>query len=359
MSSPATASDPVVSATPQMASKKRDPGLDAVRFLAAALIVWLHAMEISPHLTKLAVIGRGSVPFFAMAAVLLMGQSLRRDPARPYGAYAWSRVVRIYGPFLVWTILYLLFRNAKYIISGHTGDVQINPGLLLGSAAHHLWFLPFLLIVCLVMFPIVRIIVRGGPTARLVAALCAVAGLAIAFINIPWSTAPAVEQQRVTAWEGTLGAASYLGGLGWWALPAVFWGAALVAVDTQVIKWLARWRRLAFASAVLAILGCVTALLLLGRFSFLENIYGVAFLAAALLPWKGRIVDFLAYLGRYAYGIYLIHVAVGLGMEMFVVRDRNSASFPVIFGLMLATLVISTLLAVLIGRFRATRWLAP
>src|SRR3954453_18190745 len=82
--------------------------LDAARFFAAVGIVWLHTMEISPQTSRLGELGRFAVPFFSLVAIAMMARSMRRTPNQSWSRYSWNRIVRIAGPFLIWTAIYVV-----------------------------------------------------------------------------------------------------------------------------------------------------------------------------------------------------------------------------------------------------------
>ena len=63
----------------------------------AGSLIWYH----------LADLGRFAVPFFVISAMVLIGESLRRKPERRFGQYASGRFLRILGPLLVWSLVYV------------------------------------------------------------------------------------------------------------------------------------------------------------------------------------------------------------------------------------------------------------
>ncbi len=140
---------------PEIAKAPRLTGLDAARLIAAAAIVWLHGMAINPAYGSVADLGRFAVPFFTVSATALMVDSLRRKPDVRFFGYLVRRFQRLYCPFLAWTVIYFLLRDAKFLAKGRGEFVPIGPYLLIIGSTHHLWFLPFLFATSVLLFPLV------------------------------------------------------------------------------------------------------------------------------------------------------------------------------------------------------------
>ncbi len=64
--------------------------------------------------------------------------------------------MRIYVPFLAWSVVYLVFKGAKaLLLPGEPNDFPGVEFLWLGSF-YHLWFMPFMLLVTLGVFCLAR-----------------------------------------------------------------------------------------------------------------------------------------------------------------------------------------------------------
>src|SRR5262245_42133733 len=95
--------------------KSRLAWLDFSRLFAAYSIVWLHALR-SPQLGSWTILGRFAVPFFTASAVFFVIDGLRRHPDRTLREYTVNRFLRIYFPFLAWSLIYLVFKATKKIV---------------------------------------------------------------------------------------------------------------------------------------------------------------------------------------------------------------------------------------------------
>ena len=322
--------------------------LDSGRFAAAIGIVWLHTMEMSASTSRLGEIGRFSVPFFSLVAMLLMGNAVHNRKKRRWLSYTWGRVARIGIPLLIWTAIYVCLRDVKHIVRPTNVLVPITPYLLLGGASLQLWFLPFLLLVSFVCFP-VQVWLYSDPqlhtrmSAMLRLGLGAL-GLAVCFVADPFRVhvRPTLEDQ-----------ACYVAALGWGALPSVCWGVAI----GPTFSVLRKVRSGGGAVCGVAFLLCMFLVMAFGRSSLLENTSALFLLGLVFAARTRQLLAVCGYLGVCSFGIYLIHAAAGLGLETFLLRNPNSARFGTIAAVFVASLLLSTVLTWLLLQNRLTRWL--
>ena len=82
---------PMAKASKPPGKPARMPGLDLARLAAAYAIIWLHA----PHIARLddsRAIGRFAVPLFVMITILMVFESLARNPQQ--GLITYARALR-------------------------------------------------------------------------------------------------------------------------------------------------------------------------------------------------------------------------------------------------------------------------
>lgn len=326
---------------------ERSSALDAARFLAAAAIVWLHSLPINPAWSHVADLGRLAVPFFSLSAMVMIGETLRRAPQITIGQFAAKRFRRLYVPFLAWTAIYVLLRDLKCLATGQT-LVPMGPHLLLVGSTHHLWFLPFLFSASIVFFLVLRSAVREGPSGAVIAAICAVAAAVVATLPCPCRFRP-----ESTAFFDRL---AYLGVLAWDALPATLLGVACARAFPMLRRIVGAHAWL--AAVALGMLGIgLVSLVIRGRSIPIETSLGGMLFASSLGAWRGHLIQLFASMGRYAYGIYLTHVAFVLGIEAMLGRSRGTVSVWWL-GLIFASALAASLLTThALTRWRATRWL--
>jgi peptidoglycan/LPS O-acetylase OafA/YrhL len=312
--------------------------LDFVRLLAAYGIVWLH----TPHTVEfsyLSLLGRFAVPFFTATAVFLAWEGLARNGQRTLRQYAWSRFLRIYVPFLAWSLIYLAFKFAKArLLPDQPNDFPGIDFLWLGSF-YHLWFMPFILLATLATFCLGRL-VRGRPIwEELTFVGCLLVGWQICWLPQAYTL------QTVSF--GTLVIDT---------LPAAFWGVALaIAYSHNHGRFLRR--PVIGALALVIMLAFMTGIFLFGRNRLAENFAGFALLIFALADWRVPWIARIAKFGALAYGIYLSHLLFIKVLEALETKLGISESLASVCVVFVIAAACSTALAWALCKHRYTRWL--
>ncbi len=312
--------------------------LDVVRLIAAYAIVWLHT-PLSLDFARATATGRFAVPFFTAAAVFLTWEGLVRQPRRSPRQYVRSRLLRIYVPFLAWSVIYLAFKAAKsLLLPGVPNDFPGVEVLWLGSF-FHLWFMPFILVTTLAVFFCGRAVVghAGRETATLVA--CLMLGWVIAWLPADRSSLTSNFCQLALD-----------------ALPAAFWGIALAIVwQGGAARWLQR-PQVGWAALALALLStAIVAYLLRNRLA--ENLAGLGLLIFALADWRLKHLERLAHLGTLAYGIYLSHLLFIKTLQAVEAKLALPETIAIVLGVFALAAAASTMLAWCLSRSRWTSWL--
>jgi peptidoglycan/LPS O-acetylase OafA/YrhL len=279
-------------------SGRRNENIDVVRAFAAAGIVFVHATE-APLFDRWGNLFRFGVPFFLFASLYFQSLSLVHKPDRTLGHFAIDRFKRLYVPFLVWSVIYLISRNIERIFLRHLGLVRLHPSMLISGTEYHLWFLPFLLGWSLVLAVIYKLILQHDRQWRWPLMILAIlGGCAVACApapNMPAATEMTFDSPVYCFIQWTL------------ALPAAFWAMAFawfMTLGPQVyeVPTAFGW------GGILLLVAC----------SFQQVLHGIE-LAPRALTGLGTILPalsrasrpanaMLARLGRYGYGIYLCHV---------------------------------------------------
>lgn len=140
-----------------MKTQQRLLGIDLVRGIAVFGVVILHSdggVEQLPLLWQLIRQLFGfAVPFF-LAASFYFAVDKSQQGKLNFSA----RLKRLLFPYLLWSLLYVGYKAAKYILDGEAGRLKTivqDPFALVvcGNAAFHLYFLPLLLWgICIVKF---------------------------------------------------------------------------------------------------------------------------------------------------------------------------------------------------------------
>ncbi|MBO3460919.1 acyltransferase [Aetokthonos hydrillicola Thurmond2011] len=136
--------------------KQRLIGIDLFRGIAAYAVCIIHAdavmtfsgFSVDDWMTGLTQMSRFAVPFFLAASFYLMTNKLYKiDSHFSFFANFKSRFIRLFIPYLCWSIIYMLLRLIE-ALGTHKGLANLfqDPVLviLLGGSAFHLYFLPLL-----------------------------------------------------------------------------------------------------------------------------------------------------------------------------------------------------------------------
>ena len=209
----------------------------------------------------------------------------------------------------------------------------------------HLWFMPFILLSSLVAFPVQRIMLRDKQTGGIIAVAVAIAGVAACFINGSIAPPPEIgfQQELITLWNFVE-----------MALPSLFWGLALSPFYPQVRHWLDEIPAVAIGAGILMI-ALLIYVTMWGRNKALENCAGLCLLFLACGPWYGQSLRRAAFLGRYAYGIYMTHPLFLLGFYTLLRLNRHVATLSVLVIAFAFALPASILLSAPHPSRRATR----
>lgn len=329
-------SRPAEGASPR-AERQRMVMFDCLRLMAAYAIVWLHTPR-SAELAGSGVLGRFAVPFFAAATVFFVWKGVVDKPRQSLLSYAVSRFLRIYVPFLAWSVIYLAFKAVKGVALPNQPNDFPGIEFLWTGSFYHLWFLPFIFVTSVAVFAVGKLVV-GRPAGELLTAmLCVAAGEGVALAHLP---------ERYTGGQLELV---------WHALPAVFWGVALaIAFQRGAARYL-QTTASALVGLMIAMAG-IAWTWRYGRDAWAENISGVACILVALAPWSTRLLARLGQMGPKAYGIYLSHLLFIKSAEALLHKFHIATTPAVDIGVFGVAVVGSTVMTWVLGRFRLTRWL--
>jgi peptidoglycan/LPS O-acetylase OafA/YrhL len=279
-------------------ARRRNETIDAIRAFAAAGIVFVHAVE-APFFDTWGNLFRFGVPFFLFASLYFQSLSLHRNPDRTLGRFIAERFSRLYLPFLVWSVIYLIARDAERIKINHLPPVRLRISMLWTGTEYHLWFLPFLLgwvIVLAVLY--YGLILRDRRLRWLVIAAAFTAACIAAARpapQLPDATLMTYDNPAITYAYWLMAAPAALGALAFGPLMAM--GPTIYAVPAAL-----GWAGLALVAV------CSYRQVFHGIELAPRALTGLGSMLVALVPWKNSAIPALARVGRKGYGIYLCHV---------------------------------------------------
>lgn len=157
-----------VAARPASRSGKRLIFVNLTRIYAMMLVVVIHVASIpAPHFNTITpyewwvsnmfhVLSKGGPPIFTMiSGMLLLGASRQQS----FAEFFKKRFVRVLGPFIVWAVIYLIWR--LYYKGEILTLAQIRDAFLIGPMYYHLWFIQMILGLYIAT-PILRVYIRNA-----------------------------------------------------------------------------------------------------------------------------------------------------------------------------------------------------
>lgn len=320
-------------------NKSRNEAIDQGRFFAAAGVVWIHSMR-TESMTMWGELGRFAVPFFVSLAILMTWQSLQRSTEIRFVDYLMQRLRRLYLPMLVWSLVYIAFKLVKSFLQPHLPNDFPGWSFLWGETAYHLWFIPFLTLVVLLLFAARPLAKVTDKTKGFVAIMLLIAAAAMACLpNIELPT-----QFAGVQWM-------------WRATPAALAAFVLfVLLDPRPVAYQVKPQIVRVAGMV-GVSALFLAVLQPGSI-ILESIAGLMFLVVVLneeVQWKNSTL--LSTLGRISMGIYFSHLLFVKCTEIVldkIVHDPVAWKDGAVFAI---SLIGAACLSYLLYRFQPTRWL--
>jgi peptidoglycan/LPS O-acetylase OafA/YrhL len=347
-------------------SKQRLSGIELFRGIAAYAIVLVHSgdetigLPISQAAISLRLFFYFAVPFFFAASFYLLVSKPEIDSPKKLWA---SRIKRIIIPYMVWTVIYSLFRLV-FFLKSHQMDRFWNllsdplGAMFLGNASYQLYFLPLLFTgTFLVLIPKY---VRRIRTDYIITSLLAILSL----ISYHWL----VNSGNSFRLNPNISFAGLSQSIGWnlnsfpplrwllvqisWilnCLPYLFLGILMVPLCNQLNEWKLRDRLItAFLCGVIFITSSP---------AILPDIPGVLkdilqahclLVLSILLSSYIKSSWFVESIGACSFGIYLIHPFLMLGVKGVLAKAIPALSNEV---------SVRSILVVSIGSFLSS-WIA-
>jgi len=287
--------------------------IDVVRFFAAAGVVFVHA-RYSTTFDHWDNLFRFAVPFYLFASLYYQALSMRRNPNRPLGEFIAGRFKRLYLPFIVWSVIYVLARDLKRVVLLGLPMVELQLPMLWKGTEYHLWFLPFLLAISIVQAAMHRALLRRDMRWRwALGAVMIAAGMLVGIAHMP------------AGWNETYDNPTYTYVQWWRALPSACWAMAFAWIMASGPVVFAVSSAVGLAGIGLALV-CMLQQAIQGLQVIPRALTGLGCMLAALAPWSTSCVSTLARLGRSGYGIYLSHVLILEFVREISVRTQLGSS---------------------------------
>lgn len=316
-----------------------------MRALAAVGVIWIHVGR-SPFWNdhNLAPAGSWGTAFLNSLAGFFVVFALQRRLDRGVVAFAAHRIWRVYGAFLVWSVIYLAARLVNYAIFGKKTMLQWDWDMCFFGTTYHLWFLSYLLVITLLTLPLVAWALRSRPRMVGVSVLLVVAASAVLILPEPEMLSHGREALPLYHLYARA--------------PGFFFGLAIG------LWMLAGFRpRVGFQQALVCaavVVGCMYLSLTTELPKHVLNrVAATAAMMIALAPWRGDLARWLASMGKLGFGVYLCHVLFIEGFIALSKRAGVAPAFRVDVLVFVAAVVASFAFAWLMRRSRWLGWLIP
>lgn len=343
-----------MSSSPVVPREARHVYLDALRALAIVMVVAVHTVSnlMYKYNTLPAAwwwianivdsLSRACVPLFVMVSGALLLAPEREESLRVFFG---KRLRKVLLPFLIWTVVYVLWRLFYHQETLSAGDILT--GFYEGTLYGHLWFV-YMLLGLYLATPLLRALVRGANerTLRYFIGLWFIIVSLVPLANLLTGAAPGV---------GFVVATGYTG---YFVLGFV--------LHRSPVRPGAGWAAAAGAAALVTMFGTYWITLRNGGqydglfYDYLSpNVIIMTvflFMLARSLPWeamlqRSRAVKLtLTALSSTSYSIYLMHVLV---LEVFKQNRLSATSIHPLVGIPLtigATLVVCVAVTLLMRR---------
>jgi len=286
---------------------------------------------------------RIAVPFFVASLVgLNMARLLEKPHPENWASYTKKRFIRLYVPFLLWSLIYLVLRLLKHHYQPGSSPISLGPSTLVNGTAHHLWFLPLAFLVSLLLPPASLLFRRSSKRAAVTGSLLFLfIAITTGLITCPIHVDPI--NHPVT----------YFVGMSWATLPAAFFALSLA-------PWLPAQPGFGvIVSAWVSVLIVGFLLSFTRGHPLLPGLGGVALWVGAHARVPFPLSNLFAKAGALSFAIYLIHVAFVEGIQAVCSRFTLGHSFCIDLMIGAGALVGSVVSILLARRFRPLSVLFP
>ncbi|MBU0608055.1 MAG: acyltransferase [Armatimonadetes bacterium] len=326
-------------------------GFDYLRLIAVFAVVWIHGSDTNTLAKQGGNLLTGfAVPSFLMMSVYLTLSSLQRTPERGFVAFMRRRLVRLGPAYLLWTGVYLLFRLAKHaLVLQQPFAVDWVPTLLCGAAANHLWYVPALIYLTALFFPLFKAAQGSrGPALAVPCLLLAAGGVAVYQLLASCATVPLTVPSFLLHYLLRCGGCVPLAAALWlMTRPDRAWLRPTSGVQVPLLAGGA-W---AAAVALMWVPQADTVVVYLLAL-------GAVLLALSWPRTEGPGSPWLAEVSAVTFGVYLMHGVFVEGLQVAAsVAHVDLSSLVATLGVIVMSFGLSILFSVLLGRIKACRWM--
>jgi len=335
----------------------RYEGLDVLRVVASFGIVFLHVYVAAGFPNSLWFFLKFrdfALPVMVMSSFFVLTVSLTRKPDGGFESFFSRRLKRLWMPLFVWTFVYSLSEAFLFpALLGAETFGGLPPAAVFFTGYRHLWFLQFIFVGSLIIYPLIKQLTGKQSPARIKLSIFCF-GLSILYGFLFYSFL-----QNYTDWDNlspefdmslrifVSQAGNYI-----FYIPVAF-GLALASGKINELFARARFRRLSLAVVL------ITMLLHVGTngIPLTREIYGIVVFLAALQPWEKIPFKGWQTLASYSYGIYILHFLPVQILWLVVASKNIDLDGATVFGITVIVYFASFAAAVLVRKLFPADWL--
>jgi peptidoglycan/LPS O-acetylase OafA/YrhL len=312
--------------------------------------MWMHIPQ-SEELKLTTAFARFRLTTFVILSTFFLLSSQKAHPGRKLGEYAWIRFRTLYLPFLAWASMYFAGKIVLHACVRGTPWPHLGFDSLLDGQTPHLWFLPYILLAGIATFPLGHWLQRHREHFAQIIAGALLVGLATATISEPVFNKIAAGLQIHDGTRDFVYRAFTL-------TPCVFLGIAVYYVRQLTRHHAGKTQTRIALLGLSVIAGCIVYNCLWPSNPVLEAVAGLGMVLSAFWPTHNKFVTWVGTLGRFSYGMYLVHMMFVTAIVVFranVIRMAPVWWYDVLT--LLLCVPLSLCASILLSRSRYTRWL--
>lgn len=291
-------------------------------------------------------------PFIILTSFFFFVRSIWNNPERDFLHFATVRFKRIEMPLLIWTFIYWGVWGAFRPLIGGEPITRPSATLLL-SGYMHLWFLQFIFLGSIILFPIVRFLTPIKHYRWQIATSCVL----VALSHIIWFR-PFFDHFVETGWiaQADLSLRVFATNVNRFFpyVPA----AMVIALYADKINALYKHQAFRMLSLLIVALA-LSAHVGINSLRFTRGIYSLAVFVAVLQPWPASLVNLLRPIAVYSYPIYILHFLLSRILASIFRRAQIDFTTGRILIGSIIVFGLSLLLAVVIRKLFPWDWFLP
>lgn len=333
----------------------RYEGLDSFRVVGIYAVVLVHFhLDWAPQVSlgKIVRLRDCAFPVVILTSFFVLSRSVLKKPGRGFSKFITARFKRIEAPFLIWTVIYWGLFGVIYPL--RLGEAITWPAkTLLLSGFIHLWFLQFIFLGSIILYPLLLFFAGRERLRWQVALSCLMASLSYAvwvepFIKHLMKVRMAHTDPSLWVFVGSVNNYS--------AYVPVALGIALYAEQICTL-----YRRRTYRILSLLVVAITMWIHLVNdSLPFTKGLYSLAVFVALLRPLPAVAINALRPIAMYSYPIYILHYLVSRVVAYEIFQRARVEATP--GNILLGSIVVfglSLLASVLMRKFFPRDWFLP